>query len=64
MATRLYLQAKERRSQSPALGKQIFTSLVGKTMEVYVDDMIVKSKQDTEHDRDLREFLKSFEDTA
>jgi len=31
-----------------------FEPLFGKTVEVFVGDMIVKSIQDVEHDRDLR----------
>ena len=33
----------------------IFASQIGRNMEVYVDDMIVKSKQLNHHDIDLRE---------
>ena len=31
----------------------IFDNLIGRTMEVYVDDMLVKSKQTDDHVRDL-----------
>ena len=36
------------------LVNKLFEPLTGQTMEVYVDDMIVKSMLDTEHDQDLR----------
>lgn len=35
------------------LVNKIFKPLPGKTMEVYIDDMIVKSIRDVEHNRDL-----------
>ena len=36
---------------------RIFTDLIGKTMEVYVDDMLVKSLLATNHVDDLREMF-------
>ena len=33
---------------------KLFEPLIGKTMEVYVDDIIVKSKIDGDHGQDLR----------
>ena len=33
----------------------MFRDLIGKSMEVYVDDMLVKSKEDEGHVRDLQE---------
>ena len=33
---------------------KIFKNLIGKTMEVYVDDMVVKSKKKQDHINDLR----------
>lgn len=35
----------------------MFNDLIGKTIEVYVDDMLVKSKQVVEHVRDLEEMF-------
>ena len=40
------------------LVNKLFEPLIGQTMEVYVDDMIVKSKVETDHEGDLR---KTFE---
>ena len=34
---------------------KIFRSLMGKTMEVYIDDMLVKSKECPDHMKDLQE---------
>jgi len=39
---------------------KLFEPLIGKTMEVYVDDMIVKSKADVDHDHDLRKTFDIF----
>ena len=36
------------------LVNKLFEPLIGKTMEVYVDDMIVKSRTDVDHNHDLR----------
>ena len=33
---------------------RMFESLLGKTMEIYIDDMVVKSKKASEHLKDLR----------
>ena len=33
---------------------KIFESQLGKSIEVYIDDMVVKSKVDSEHINDLR----------
>ena len=33
---------------------KMFRPLLGKTMEVYIDDMLVKSKESTDHDRHLQ----------
>ena len=44
---------KNVRAAYQCLVNKIFEPLLGKTMEVCVDDMIVKSKQDAEHARDL-----------
>lgn len=35
------------------------TSLIGRTLEVYVDDMLVKSKQAISHIRDLQEIFEA-----
>jgi len=37
------------------LVNKIFEPIIGKTMEVYVNDMIIKSVQDGGHNDDLRE---------
>jgi len=45
------------------LVNKLFEPLIGKTMEVYVDDMLVKSKTDGDHGHDLRkmfDILRSF----
>ena len=34
---------------------RIFRDKIGRTMEVYIDDMVVKSKRDVQHINDLRE---------
>jgi reverse transcriptase-like protein len=34
---------------------KVFNSQIGRNIEVYVDDMITKSKQDKDHAADLRE---------
>jgi len=35
------------------LVNKLFEPLIGRTLEVYVDDMIVKSTLDAEHEQDL-----------
>ena len=34
---------------------RIFRDKIGRTMEVYIDDMVVKSKRDVQHINDLKE---------
>ena len=34
---------------------KMFTPLLGKSMEAYIDDMLVKSKRASEHVRDLKD---------
>ena len=34
---------------------RIFRDKIGRTVEVYIDDMVVKSKRDVQHINDLRE---------
>ena len=34
---------------------RIFRDKIGRTVEVYIDDMVVKSKWDVQHINDLRE---------
>ena len=41
------------------LANKIFEPLFGSSIEVYVDDMIVKSKQDVEHSGDLQRMFES-----
>jgi len=46
------------------LANKLSEPLIGQTKEVYVDDMIVKSMLDVEHDQDLRktfEILRMFD---
>jgi len=40
------------------LVNKVFESLIGKTMEVYVNDMITKSVKENDHARDLEETFK------
>ena len=40
------------------LVNKVFEPLIGKTMEVYVDDMITKSVKENDHARDLEETFK------
>jgi len=43
---------------------KLFESLIGKTVEVYIDDMIIKSMLDDAHSQDLRRtfnILRAFE---
>jgi len=40
------------------LVNKVFEPLIGKTMEVYVDDMITKSVKEDDHTRDLEETFK------
>ena len=40
-----------------SLVNHIFYNQIGKTMEVYVDDMLVKSKKSSDHTRDLAEIF-------
>ena len=37
---------------------KIFQPLIGKTMEVYIDDMLVKSKERLDHEKHLQETFK------
>jgi len=45
---------KNTRATYQRLVNKLFEPLIGKTMEVYVDDMIVKSKINGDHGHDLR----------
>ena len=47
------LWAKKHQGYLSASVNKIFELLLGKTMEVYLDNMIVKSMQDVEHGGDL-----------
>jgi len=40
------------------LVNKVFATLIGKTMEVYVDDMITKSVKEIDHLRDVEETFK------
>jgi len=40
------------------LVNRVFETLIGKMMEVYVDDMITKSVKETDHVRDLEQTFK------
>ena len=46
---------KNARATYQRLVNMMFRHLIGKTIEVYVDDMLVKSRQITNHIRDLEE---------
>ena len=48
------LRCKKCRATYQRLLTKLFEPLIGRTMEVYVDDMIVKSKTDDNHNHDLR----------
>ena len=48
-------QTKECRSYLSKIGKKMFNKQIGRNMEVYVDDMLVKSKEELVHLDDLRE---------
>ena len=45
---------KNARATYPRLVNMMFKNVIGKTMEVYVDDMLVKSKVAKEHIKHLR----------
>jgi len=40
------------------LVNKVLTTLIGKTMEVYIDNMIIKSVKEADHVRDLEETFK------
>ena len=42
------------------LVNQMFSKQIGRNMEVYVDDMLVKSKKENDHLDDLKETFKTF----
>ena len=46
---------KNARATSQRLVIKIFRPLIGRTMEVYIDDMIVKTKERPDHTKHLRE---------
>ena len=41
------------------LVNQMFSKQIGRNMEVYVDDMLVKSKEEGSHSDDLKETFKT-----
>ena len=41
----------------------MFKELIGKTMEVYIDDMVVKTREEGEHAHDLQGVFDIFEVT-
>ena len=45
----------------PTVGQEVFMTLIGKTIEVYVDNMITKSIKEANHVRDLE---KNFQNTS
>ena len=49
---------KNARTTYQRLVNKIFNPLIGQTMEVYVDDMITRSKDPAEHTRHLEETFK------
>ncbi|GAU43828.1 hypothetical protein TSUD_399210 [Trifolium subterraneum] len=38
---------------------RVFVEQIGKNLEVYIDDMVVKTQKEGEHDKDLEDILKS-----
>ncbi|MCI96904.1 hypothetical protein A2U01_0118204, partial [Trifolium medium] len=38
---------------------RVFSEQIGKNFEVYIDDMVVKTAEEGEHDRDLADILSS-----
>ena len=49
---------KNARATYQRMVTKIFRSLIGKSMEVYIDDMLVKSKEHPDHTRHLLEVFK------
>ena len=49
------IRTEERRSHLSKVGDQIFSKQIGRNMEVYVDDMLVKSKEARTHLVNLQE---------
>jgi len=49
---------KNTRTTYQQLVNKVFETLIGKTMEVYVDDMITKSIKEVDHVQDLEETFK------
>jgi hypothetical protein len=43
----------------PRLMDRVFSEQIGKNVEVYIDDMVVKTTEDGEHDKDLGDILAS-----
>ena len=42
----------------------MFESILGRTMGTYINDMVVKSKKEPDHIRDLNEVFANLEDTS
>ena len=42
----------------------MFAPLIGRSMEVYVDDMLVKSKCTSDHIKDLKDFFDTLRQTV
>ena len=51
---------KNARATYQRLMNRMFHDQIGKNVEVYIDDMLVKSKQEGDHLNDLEETLKTF----
>ena len=43
---------------------KIFRPLIGRTMEVYIDDMLIKSKECLDHRKHLKKFLTCYARTV
>ena len=46
---------KNARTTYQKLMNKMFVVLLGRTMEIYIDDMVIKSKKESDHVRDLDE---------
>ena len=53
------VRIEERRGHHQRLMNRMFHDQIGKNVEVYIDDMLVKSKEEGDHLKDLEETLKT-----
>ena len=54
---------KNARATYQQMVTHMFKELIGKTVEVYIDDMVVKTREEREHARDLQGVFDIFEVT-